>query len=153
MPSYSQNSEHEKDTTTENIQKVFGEVVKHYDNTFIKGYRPNTEQKKLFDAKRSKIEKDGKHNRSPSEAGDVAPFTNGKIPWPRTPSFINNLTKEQRAEFTAYVKDMGQFYHFAGFVQGTARHMGHPLRWGGDWDKDRDFSDQHFDDLVHFEEI
>ena len=25
------------------------------------------------------------------------------------------------------------------------------LRWGGDWNDNKDFSDQTFDDLVHFE--
>jgi hypothetical protein len=29
--------------------------------------------------------------------------------------------------------------------------MGIGLRWGGDWDSDKDFSDQNFDDLVHWE--
>jgi len=27
----------------------------------------------------------------------------------------------------------------------------HKLRWGGDWDSDKVFDDQNFDDLPHFE--
>ncbi len=46
---------------------------------------------------------------------------------------------------------MGQFYHFAGYVEGTADAHRIPIRWGGDWDRDHCLSDQTFDDLVHFE--
>ncbi len=40
---------------------------------------------------------------------------------------------------------------FVGYVLGTASMMGVNLRWGGDWDGDRDLADQDFDDWPHFE--
>jgi len=36
-------------------------------------------------------------------------------------------------------------------VFGIAHRRGIKLRWGGDWDRDLDFSDQRFYDLYHFE--
>ena len=62
------------------------------------------------------------------------------IPWP---------DKKNRPR--DYTKDLNQFYYFAGIVIATARDLDIVLRWGGDWDRDHDLSDQSFDDLVHFE--
>jgi len=40
---------------------------------------------------------------------------------------------------------------FAGYVIGVAKAHGWTVRWGGDWDRDTDMSDQSFMDLYHFE--
>lgn len=48
-------------------------------------------------------------------------------------------------------KALARFYHFAGYVLAVADAQGVGLRWGGDWDGDQTFTDQAFDDLVHFE--
>lgn len=69
---------------------------------------------------------DSKHNSNPSMGIDVAPYP---IDW----------------------NDIKRFYHFGGFVQSRAESLGIKLRWGGDWDSDRDLNDQTFMDLVHFE--
>ena len=50
-----------------------------------------------------------------------------------------------------YAKQMARWYYFGGFVLGTAAQMGIDIRWGGDWDGDRDIHEQNFDDLVHYE--
>ena len=34
---------------------------------------------------------------------------------------------------------------------GVASQMGIKIRWGGDWDRDTDLSDNRFNDLPHFE--
>ena len=39
----------------------------------------------------------------------------------------------------------------AGHIIGTANRLGYKLTWGGDWDSDGDYSDQKFNDLVHFQ--
>lgn len=39
----------------------------------------------------------------------------------------------------------------AGHILGTAKRLGFELFWGGDWDRDHDYDDQTFNDLVHFE--
>jgi len=141
MPSYSHKSIAQLSTCDYRLQRLFTHVILTYDNTILQGHRPNSEQKMLFLAGRSKIEQDGKHNQSPSKAIDAGPWLPGRgIPWPQVGS-------------ETYFKDLAQFYHFAGYVMAVADMMGIPIRWGGDWDRDHNLSDQTFDDLVHFELI
>jgi hypothetical protein len=109
------------------LQRVFNEVIKHFDCSVIEGYRLKEEQDAAYHNGRTKVQwPDSKHNTYPTQAVDV-------IPWP-----VN-------------WKDTERFYYFAGFVKGIARSMGIKLRWGGDWDSDTEVKDQDFNDLPHFE--
>ena len=126
MPSFSQSSLDKLASCHPDLQKLFNEVIKHYDCTIIEGYRSAEDQLKAFNAGKSKIKVSGKHNQKPSLAVDVAP-------WP-----INWAARER-------------FYHFAGFVRGIAATLGIAIRWGGDWDSDFVLNDQTFYDLPHFE--
>ena len=47
--------------------------------------------------------------------------------------------------------DINQFYLMAGHIQSIAIRLGYKIRWGGDWDRDGDLTDQTFMDLGHFE--
>lgn len=107
------------------LQHLFNEVIKHYNCTILEGHRTHKRQQELYSQGKSKL-KYSKHNETPSLAVDVAPYP---IDW-------NNTI---------------QFYHFVGFVLGTAKQLNIPIRTGADWDKDNDFNDQTFNDLVHFE--
>jgi peptidoglycan L-alanyl-D-glutamate endopeptidase CwlK len=77
---------------------------------------------------------ESKHNHQPSTAVDVAPYP---LNWFNRP----------------------RFYWFAGYVMGIAQKlkdegkMTHSVRFGGDWDGDRDIDDNALSDLVHFELI
>ena len=110
------------------LQRVFNEVIKHYDCTILCGQRTAAEQEELFEKGLSKKGPgSSKHEAKPlSLAVDVAPYP---IDW----------------------EDHYGFYHFAGFVLGIAEGLGVKLRWGGDWDGDHDLDDQSFMDLGHFE--
>lgn len=76
---------------------------------------------------------------------------------------INKLSKHQSGDAVdviAYVPSIGgytydvrYYYMIAGHVLATANRLGYKVKWGGDWDSDRDLDDQRFDDLVHFELI
>jgi hypothetical protein len=98
------------------------------------GVRDAASQQLAFDEKRSTVRwPDSRHNINPpvrefSEAVDLAPMP---IDW------------------TA--RGLKKFYVLAGAMMATAWHMGIPLRWGGDWDRDLDLDDQSFNDLGHFE--
>lgn len=109
------------------LQKLFNEVIKWWDCQVLEGRRSEAQHKINLATGASKTEH-SKHvtGDKPSLAVDVAPFP---VKW----------------------TDYQRFYAFAGFVVGTAIQMGIKIRWGGDWDSDRDFSDQTFNDLVHFE--
>ena len=48
-------------------------------------------------------------------------------------------------------ENMDRHYYFGGYVLATAEKLGLKVRWGGDWDGDRETKDQTVNDLVHFE--
>ena len=115
-------------TCHHDLQRVFRRVVEFWDCAVIEGKRSEAQQKFNVASGASKT-LDSKHVYpldKPSLAVDVAPYP---IKW----------------------MDKPRFYAFAGFVIGTAREMGVNLRWGGDWDSDREFHDQDLYDLPHFE--
>jgi peptidoglycan L-alanyl-D-glutamate endopeptidase CwlK len=122
---FSRNSQAHLDTCHPDLILVFEQVILFWDCTVIEGHRTQERQNELLrtGATRTQI---SKHSSIPSRAVDVAPCP---IVW----------------------KDLERFYFFAGFVKGIATSMHIPLRWGGDWDGDRDVKDQTFNDLVHFE--
>jgi len=132
MPRFGKRSKKRLATCDVRLQKLFKEVVKHFDCTVIQGYRGEEEQNQAYDAGRSKLRyPDGKHNATPSKAVDVAPYP---IDW----------------------GDRDRFNYFAGFVMGMATKLSDKvphlrIRWGGDWDMDTEVKDNKFDDLVHFE--
>ena len=129
MPHFSSHSKKQLDTCDVRLQKLFKEVLKHWDCKVLEGHRSGRKQKEMYEQGRSKIDgvtKKGKHNHKPSLAADVGPHP---IDW----------------------NDMERFRAFGGFVLGVASQMGIPIRWGGDWDGDRSFEDQTFIDMPHFE--
>ena len=127
MPRFGKTSKRRLATCEDKLQNLFKEVVKHFDCSVLVGYRGRNEQDTAFESGHSKVKwPNGKHNKKPSVAVDVAPYP---IDW----------------------DDRERFIYFGGFVKGCAFRMGIPLRWGGDWDSDTQLSDNKFDDLVHFE--
>ena len=132
MPRFSDRSLGRLRTCDKRLQRVFEEVIKHWDCTIIEGYRTKKRQDKFYKEGRSKVKfPNSKHNQMPSFAIDVAPYfiTSPHIRWDDTQSFA----------------------YFAGFVLGIATSMGIKLRHGADWDKDKDTRDQSFMDWPHFE--
>jgi peptidoglycan L-alanyl-D-glutamate endopeptidase CwlK len=111
------------------LQAVAVEAIKIIDFAVLEGHRPREEQEKAFHKGLSKVQwPESNHNKKPSEAMDIAPYP---IDW-------NN--KER-------------FYYLAGIIMGIAHAKGIELRYGGDWDRDGDITDQNFMDLVHFERV
>lgn len=134
MPKYGRDSLDRLYTCDPDIQKVFFRVVEIIDNTIIEGHRGEKKQNEYYNVRpqKSKVPwPEGKHNSIPSNAVDAAPYYHGKISW-----------------------DQRHCLFFAGIVIGVAEMMGIKLRWGGDWDSDREpVTDQDFQDLVHFEGV
>jgi len=127
MPKFSNSSKSKLNTCHDKLQLVFNEVIKHWDCTILEGTRSKETQDEYFRTGRSEVRyPNSKHNSSPSEAVDVAPYP---IDW----------------------KDLDRFRAFGNFVLGVASANNVKLRWGGDWDGDRSFADQSFHDLPHFE--
>jgi hypothetical protein len=100
--------------------------------TIIEGHRSDERQAEMLATGMSTLGPGkSKHNRSPSEAVDMAPILSGKIPW----------------------EDKESFVMFGGFVMGIAHEMGIKIRWGGDWDSDWNVREHSLFDGPHFELI
>lgn len=109
------------------LQRLFLEVVKHFDCTILEGHRDQATQEKAFAEGKTQLHyPHGNHNAKPSRAVDAIPFP---VDW----------------------NDRERMTLFAGFVLGIAKGMGYHIRWGGDWDENTQVKDNKFDDLVHFE--
>ena len=127
MPRYSKESQSKLNTCHEDIQKVFNEVIRWFDNTIIYGRRGKEEQNAAYASGNSKLQYPySKHNKTPSMAVDAIPYP---INW----------------------NDRERMTLFAGFVLGIASKFGIKLRWGGDWSMDWQVQNNSFDDLAHFE--
>lgn len=127
MPAFGKSSLDKLATCDPRLQKVFNEVIKHFDCTVIEGHRGEAAQNKAFAEGKSKLKyPQGKHNKTPSLAADVLPYP---IDW----------------------NDTNRMRYFAGFVVGIAATMGIKLRWGGDWNQNTELKDNSFNDLPHFE--
>ena len=135
MPKFSHDSFSKLSTCHIDLQAIFYEVVKSFDCKILEGHRNQEDQDRYYEEGKTKLQwPNGKHNYQPSMAVDVAPYP---VDW--------NNTK--------------RFYWFGGYVMGIAQRLkdegkiSHSLRYGGDWDSDKDINDQSFNDLVHFELI
>ena len=127
MPRFGSRSINRLKTCDQKLQELFYEVVKHFDCSIIEGNRGEERQNKAYADGKSKVKyPNGKHNKFPSVAVDVAPYP---IDW----------------------SDRDRFHYFGGFVLGVAKQMGMNIRWGGDWNQDTETKANKFDDLVHFE--
>ena len=151
MFKYSKRSLGNLETCDHHLQILFNEVIKYRDCTIVCGHRSVEQQQRLYQSGRKKVggvwvpdddddskdsivtnidgvSKKSKHNYSESKAVDVVPYIQGRL-----------------------VYEKKQCYYFGGFVMGLVTAMHLPVIWGGDWDNDCNITDQHFNDLLHFE--
>jgi hypothetical protein len=154
MPRYGRSSTGKLNTCSSVIRGVFSSVIRAFDNTVLGGRRTLEYQKELFKANKTKTLNSKHIPNTPdglSRAIDASPYP---IRWPKQNVLKDVLAKiDNDAELKEYIKTLARFYAFGGFVKGVAHEQGEKIRWGGDWDGDWDFTDQSFDDLVHFEEM
>lgn len=127
MPHFSDESIRRLASCDTRLQLIMKEAIKITDFAVLEGYRTNEEQDTLRERGLTKIKGgDGKHNKFPSLAVDLAPWP---IDW----------------------EDSLRFCFLAGIITALAYRLGIKIRWGGDWDGDGDLKNQAFHDLGHFE--
>ncbi len=133
MPAFTITSRTRLATCHKDIQTLFNEVIKTFDCVVLEGYRDEKAQEEAFKKGNTKVHwPNGKHNSMPSMAVDVSPYP---VQW----------------------GNVSRFYWFGGYVMGIAQKLyedgkiTHKIRYGGDWDRDKEISNNTFDDLVHFE--
>ena len=131
MAQFSKRSRRQLESCHEDLQKVMNEVIKYYDITILEGHRNQADQDLAYKKGLSRVHwPNGRHNKTPSLAVDVAPWIPGKgIDWNNT----------------------AMFHYMAGRILATAEQLGIKLRWGGDWNRNQYSGDEKFLDLVHFE--
>jgi len=126
---YGKSSVKRLNTCHPDLQKLMNRVLEksECDVSILCGNRSKEDQDKAFNEKKSKVVfPNSKHNSMPSMAVDVAPYP---IDW----------------------NDLERFSTLATLILDTAEELEIELRWGGDWDRDGDTTDQTFNDLPHFE--
>ena len=134
-------------TCHSDLQKVFNLAISRSKIDFgvSEGHRSVERQNKLFKEGKSKIDgitKRGKHNYTPSEAGDVYAYhpnleTRRKIAYSR--------------EHLAYISGVIDASAMELYEKGEISHL---IRWGANWDGDGIIAlDQNFDDYPHHELI
>jgi len=99
-------------------------------------HRGKKEQDEAFARGTSKVKfPNSKHNKLPSLAVDIQPYP---------------MSKDK-------TKNYYQFIFLGGFITALAIKMyeqgviKNKIRWGGDWNRNFDISDENFLDLYHFE--
>lgn len=124
------------------LQLIMGNVVRRYDIIILCGRRSKADQDEAFAAGNSKVRwPDSKHNNSPSQAVDVAPFIDGKIIWGDGKAL--GSVEAEKIE----IARMGQLIITTALFLGQGKR----LRWGWDWDRDGHTYDNSFMDGFHFE--
>ena len=109
------------------LNLIVSEAVTIMDLTVLEAHRPEKRQNELLREGATQVAwPDSKHNTLPSKAVDVAPWP---IDW----------------------NDLERFVLLAGVMFAVAARYGVKLRWGGDWDRDTQTTDERFRDYVHFE--
>ena len=125
MPKFGAESLRQLETCHPDLQRLFQQVVKHWDCSVVEGKRSEAQQARNV-AKGVSKTMASKHvfpADGPSLAADVAPYP---VRWPVAPK------DDSPAERTRWMKDYARFYYFAGYVLGVAAQMGIPLRHGAD---------------------
>lgn len=145
MPKFGMSSLEQLSTCDYRLQEILNEVVKYYDIKVLVGHRDEATQNEMYRLGRSKLKwPNGKHNTYPSKAVDVTPY-----PVPKNWGALSK--NDTLAERDKAWKERLKFYELKALIFYIAAQKGYKIRYGGDWDNDYDYTDQSFDDLVHFE--
>ena len=127
MPKFGKRSRENLASCDPILQEIFNEVIKYVDCSVTEGHRGEKRQNELYEEGKTKVKyPKGRHNSDPSLAADVTPYP------------VDYTDRERQTLF-------------AGFVLGLSSRMGYRIRWGGDWDRDFEVSDNRFDDFPHFQ--
>ena len=135
MPKFSERSLKMLATVHPDLQLLMHEAIKHFDFAVLEGQRSKERQEELLREGQTKTLQ-SKHLLRPSHAIDIAPFP---------------------VDFSNEITNIGTFYYLAGLVMVLAERLyaekkiANKIRWGGDWNRNKNFKDENFRDLVHFE--
>jgi len=151
MPKFGDESQKKLDTLDTRLQWVMkASIIGGPDFSIVEGKRSVETQREYYRQGLTRT-MNSKHvypQQTKSLAVDVVPFVDGKQLWVQKPQGLTGL---MWSVVRRYTKRWAQMAFLAGWIMAKADELGVPLRWGGDWDGDFDFSDNDFDDIWHFE--
>lgn len=134
MPRFSIKSQKILYTCDQRLQEICNKAIKVIDFSVVSGHRDGAEQAELYSEGKSKLQFPmSKHNRSPSHAVDIVPY-----PVPKDWGANDPM-------------ELARFYYLAGVMKCTASWLEIDIRFGGDWNSNDIFSDNRFNDLLHYE--
>lgn len=120
------------------FQLICHELLEQFDHSVLCSFRGKIEQNELFRAGKSKVKyPNSKHNSIPPMAVDLAPY-------PRERNIHSDREK--------YCEMAGRFLAIAHRLLKNGI-IDHKVRWGRNWDGDKEYDDQDFNDYGHFEII
>ena len=129
MPSFGAESKRHLATLDPQLQRLMNEAIKHIDFSITCGFRNQADQDKAFAEGYSKVKwPNGEHNKNPSRAVDVAPYSNG-ILW----------------------DDYEGFTFLSGIIKGLSFALNIPITCGIDWDNDLVIKEHIFKDRPHIQ--
>ena len=147
MSKFGKTSHERLRTCHPSLQLLMNEDVKNWDCSIVEGRRDKATQDGYFKRGVTTVQwPNSRHNAIPptlSTAVDVVPYIpemGGQI-WPNP----ETQTPEE------YLRKIGAFSMFLGYVHRVAEELGIAIRMGADWDSDKNLLDQKFHDLPHIE--
>lgn len=130
MPTFSKSSLDKLATCDRRLYDICSAAIMLTDFVVVCGHRDKAAQDKAVAEGKSKTPyPQSKHNKTPSEAVDLALYKNGGIDW----------------------NDRKGFEELANVILKVAGQQGVKLRWGGDFNRNGNLKDDKFVDLPHFE--
>jgi len=130
MRKWSAKSLQVRDTLDHRLILMVDELLTYMDVSLLYGYRDERLQSTLYAQGKSKLRyPKSKHNTYPSLAVDMQPY-----PYPTNENDLR-----------------AALGYMAGLCYMIAEKHGFAIRWGGDWNRNGDVTDNGFDDLFHLE--
>ena len=126
---WSKQSRAVRNTLCWELQVLVDDLLTYMDVSLTTGHRTKQEQNDLYPTFTKVRWPHGKHNSYPSTAVDMQPY-----PYPRKENDLR--------------AGLG---YMAGLCTLIAEAHGFKIRWGGDWNRNGDVTDQEFNDLFHIE--
>ncbi len=150
MPKYSSRSRKRLETCHPNLQKLFNEIIKHYDCTIIEGSRSDKKQKQLYSQDKTRADGVTKKSKHQVTAEEPLSFAIDVAPYP-IPNNWGVIDLKNRNKINYQARELAEFYYFVGFVKGVANQLNIKIISGADWNNNNNLNDQTFFDLTHFE--
>ena len=145
MYNFGETSKSRLNTCHGDLQTICNEVIKNIDFSILEGARTLEKQQEYFNSVPPRTTLDGINKKSKHQVTKENPLSNAVDVAPYPIDFKNKSKSKARFYLLA-----GYFFQASETLYREGK-INHKLRWGGDWNSNKNFEDQSFDDLPHFE--